>query len=198
MKRTTEFGINFSLWDWSDLEAATVDLSRQIQASGKSYDRIIALANGGLTMVRLLGDRLGTTKISSVQLSFYQGINDVKKEPQIIQPLTAKVSNQNVLIFEDIVDTGATLEFALEYLKNHGVTSVETAALAVKPHSKIMPEFHAVVEESWVIYPYEARETIEELSAKWQAKGIALPDVHAALHNIGFNPDDIAMFSLLQ
>lgn len=198
MKHTTEFGIAFSYWEWSDLEAATLDLAAQITASGKTYDRIIALANGGLTMVRLLGDRLGTNKMSSVQLSFYQGINELKKEPQIIQPLTMRVAKQNILIFEDIVDTGATLEFALEYIKDHGVASVETASLVLKKKSRVTPEFHSVVEESWVVFPYEARETIEELTAKWLASDIELMEVHAALARIGFSPEEISRYSLLQ
>lgn len=193
MKQTTQFGIPFSFWSWDDLERTTIELADEIGAVGREYDRIIALANGGLTMVRLLGDRLGTNKISSVQLSFYQGINDTKKEPQIIQPLTAKVSGLKVLIFEDIVDTGATLEFALSYLRDHGVESVETASLVVKPHSSIQPQFIGVTEKAWVIFPYEARETIEELWGKWKDEH-GVEGTKAALAEIGFSHDDIAEF----
>jgi hypoxanthine phosphoribosyltransferase len=190
MKQTTQFGITFSYWNWEDLEKTTIELADQIDAVGREYDRIIALANGGMTMVRLLGDRLGTNKISCVQLSFYQGINDTKKEPQIIQPLVAKVSGQKILIFEDIVDTGATLEFALSYLRDHGVASVETASLVVKPHSSVQPEFAGV---TWVIFPYEVRETIEELWAKWKDEH-GEQATKAALLEIGFSPEDFAQF----
>lgn len=193
MKQTTQFGIPFSFWNWDDLERTTIQLADQVEATGKQYDRIIALANGGMTMVRLLGDRLGTNKISCVQLSFYQGINDTKKEPQIIQPLTAKVSGQNILIFEDIVDTGATLEFALSYLRDHGVASVETASLVVKPHTTIQPQFIGSVEKSWIIFPYEVRETIEELWEKWhEEQGVEA--TKTALMEIGFSPEDFAQF----
>lgn len=195
MKRTTEFDIPFNFWDWQDLEKATNMLAISVLESGKEYDRIIALANGGLTMVRLLADRLGTTKISSVQLSFYQGINDTKKEPQIRQPLTAKVDGQNVLLFEDIVDSGATLEFALEYLNNHGVRSVDSAALVVKPHSSIRPTFAAESETAWVIFPYEIRETLSELWQKWRASGHNDSDIRAAMLRVGFSPSDIDLYA---
>lgn len=193
MKQTTQFGIPFSFWSWEDLERTTIDLADQIEATGKQYDRIVALANGGLTMVRLLGDRLGTNKISSVQLSFYQGINDTKKEPQIIQPLIAKVASQKILIFEDIVDTGATLEFALSYLRDHGVASVETASLVIKPHSTVQPQFIGVTEKSWVIFPYEVRETLEELWGKWHEEQ-GQSATKEALLAIGFSPEDIQQF----
>jgi hypoxanthine phosphoribosyltransferase len=193
MKQTTQFGIAFSLWSWDDLERTTIELADQIEATGREYDRIIALANGGMTMVRLLGDRLGTNKISCVQLSFYQGINDTKKEPQIIQPLTTKVSGQKILIFEDIVDTGATLEFALSYLRDHGVASVETASMVVKPHSSIQPQFAGVTEKSWVIFPYETRETLVELWEKWKDEH-GVEATREALLNIGFSPSDFAQF----
>lgn len=195
MKRVTVQNIPFSLWSWEDLEQNTIDLSDQILTQGKQYDRIVALANGGLTMVRCLGDRLGTTKISSVQLSFYQGINDVKREPQIIQPLTTDVSGQEVLIFEDIVDTGATLEFAIEYLRDHGVRSVETASLVYKPHSTIRPEYFGQEERSWVIFPYETQETIQELSGKWKQQGLSVEQVRQELAVIGFPSRDIALYA---
>jgi GTP cyclohydrolase IA len=66
--------------------------------------------------------------------------------PMVDQP------GDRTLIVDDIVDSGRTLS---------GFSNNPTAALHVKPHSKVRP--HAVVEETrdWIVYPWEKDTEIE-------------------------------------
>jgi hypoxanthine phosphoribosyltransferase len=55
---------------------------------------------------------------------------------QITQDLTRPVTDQDVLIVEDIVDSGLTLSYLLELMKARGPRSVKVCALLHKPARK--------------------------------------------------------------
>jgi hypoxanthine phosphoribosyltransferase len=52
---------------------------------------------------------------------------------RIIMDLNANITNRNVLIVEDIIDTGRTLTYITELLKTRNPTSVKICALLNKP-----------------------------------------------------------------
>lgn len=55
-------------------------------------------------------------------------------EPKIELDLTGPVEGKNVLIIEDIIDTGNTVYFLAELLKHRRARSVKLAALLYKPN----------------------------------------------------------------
>jgi hypoxanthine phosphoribosyltransferase len=165
-------GVPFTKFSWDDIAKMTTDLAQQVLASGEEFDRLIALANGGLTMVRHCGDLLNIHTISSMQVKYYVGVNETAYEPLLVQPLPISVQGERVLVFEDVVDTGATLGFVNDYLEKAGAASVAIAAQVVKSHTKVQPRWFAAKHDSWVIFPYETRETIDILTKKWAAQGV--------------------------
>lgn len=52
---------------------------------------------------------------------------------RILMDLKANIANRNVLIIEDIVDTGRTLSYILELLRTRGPSSIKICALLSKP-----------------------------------------------------------------
>jgi hypoxanthine phosphoribosyltransferase len=52
---------------------------------------------------------------------------------RILKDLDAAIEGRNVLIVEDIVDSGLTLQYLLRNLKARGPASVEVCALLTKP-----------------------------------------------------------------
>ena len=55
---------------------------------------------------------------------------------QITQDLTRPIADQDVLVVEDIVDTGLTLSYLLDLMKTRGPRSVKVCALLHKPTRK--------------------------------------------------------------
>lgn len=55
-------------------------------------------------------------------------------EPKIELDLTGPVEGKNVLIFEDIIDSGNTVYFLTELLKHRRARSVKLAAMLYKPN----------------------------------------------------------------
>jgi hypoxanthine phosphoribosyltransferase len=52
---------------------------------------------------------------------------------RILKDLDAAIENRDVLIVEDIVDSGLTLQYLLRNLAGRGPRSLEVCALLVKP-----------------------------------------------------------------
>ncbi|MDR1653070.1 MAG: hypoxanthine phosphoribosyltransferase [Prevotellaceae bacterium] len=71
-------------------------------------------------------------EITFIKLSSYQGLYSTGAVKEIIG-LNESVVGRNVVIIEDIVDTGVTMERILESLSSKGVASVKIATFLQKP-----------------------------------------------------------------
>lgn len=71
-------------------------------------------------------------EISFVKLSSYQGVQTTGAVKEIIG-LTESVSGRNVIIIEDIVDTGITMECILSSLQDKGANQISVATFLQKP-----------------------------------------------------------------
>ena len=160
---------------------------------GKNMYAVIK--TGGKQYKVAAGDYLKVENVSSIQIEFYTGIGKTAKTPLITQSLPVSIKNEDILIFDDIVDKGDTLALAKEYLKYHGAKSITTATLIEKPWSKEKSDFFARQSEAWVIFPNEVRETIETLTDLWLEEGDQLSTIKAQLLEIGFSKDEVDLFA---
>jgi hypoxanthine phosphoribosyltransferase len=71
------------------------------------------------------------SRVSFVKVSSYSGTNSTGQIKTLLG-LDESLFNQDVIILEDIVDTGLTLEKLVDELKSLGVKSVEVVALLRK------------------------------------------------------------------
>lgn len=198
MKRVTIHNQSYEFYTWEVLGDDIFKLATQILEAGHEYDRIIALAKGGLTFSRSLVDFLNVDEISSIQIEFYTGVGSTHKTPVITQSLPVSIRDERVLVFDDIVDSGETLKLATEYLKYHGAKSIDTAALLGKPWASFKADFTARESEAWVIFPNEIRETIELLTEMWQEQADSPEKIKQQLAEIGFSEAEVAMFAKLK
>ncbi len=52
---------------------------------------------------------------------------------RILKDLETSIANRHVLVVEDIIDSGLTLNYIVEHLRNRGPASVKICALLSKP-----------------------------------------------------------------
>ena len=194
MKKTIFHGQAYEYYSWVTLGEDIFHLSEDILKSGHKFDRIIALAKGGLTFSRSLVDYLDTHQISSIQIEFYTGIGKTAKTPVITQSLPVSIQNEKILVFDDIVDKGDTLDLAVQYLNYHGAKSIHTATLIQKPWTKHKADFAARESSAWVIFPNEVRETIEILQDLWREEGDSPQLIIKQLLEIGFSKAEVDLF----
>src|SRR5258706_16112398 len=115
MKTTTIHDQAYDLYSWKEFGEQVLALSKSIIATGDQFDRIIALAKGGTAIVRPIADLCGIKELSSIQIEFYTGIEKTAKVPVITQSLPVKIKGENVLIIDDVADSGETLIMATNY-----------------------------------------------------------------------------------
>ena len=74
-----------------------------------------------------------------VQLSSYGGRMESDGKVQLVLPLHCPVKGRHILVIEDIVDTGLTLSFLMEYLAKGRPASLKLCALTDKPYRRVVP-----------------------------------------------------------
>lgn len=169
---------------WTDLESACIVVAQQVKQSGLAFDVIVTLAKGGWPMTRSLSDFTGIGEIASIGVKFYSGINQKADKPIIYQDLPTKVKGKRVLLFDDVADSGGSLQFVRDLLHQRGAKSVKTATLYYKPHSIVKPDYFGGTTSAWIIFPFEIVEMSDLLRAKWGKHGALERDIQARLNKM--------------
>jgi len=119
-------------------------------------------------------------------------------------PLAVDIKGMDVLIVDDVTDTGDTLATTVAHVTSLGPGEVRTAVLQHKDTSRFTPDYFAefVTEWSWIIYPWAVHEDLvgfaervlgsktqffEEIKAKLDARfgiRVADEDLRAALEDV--------------
>lgn len=147
--------IKFLRVTWNDFEEDCINLSKKIKDI--KIDKIIAISRGGLVASRILSDLL-TVKISHISISSYKNLQQ-DKEPLISDVPHGNLKGKTLLIVDDVSDSGKTLKRAIKYFKDLKVKMVYTATPYIKPHTIQTPDFWIKKTTSWIIFPYEIKET---------------------------------------
>ena len=101
---------------------------------------IIAILKGSVLFLRDLCEYLDfKNSIEYVDISSYKGKN---RNQLVSLPFKINVNNQNILIIDDICDTGNTLSFITNLIKRNNPKSIRTSVLLKKniQNTKFMPD----------------------------------------------------------
>ncbi len=185
----------YQYYSWHQLGDDIFSLAQKLLKSDQEFDRVIALAKGGVTFARSLLDFLNVPNYSSIQIEFYTGINQTATTPVITQSLPTSIQGERVLVFDDLVDSGETMKLAKEYFGYHGAKTVTTATLLRKTWTKFPVDFCVRESNAWVIFPNETRETIQLLCGKWKKEGDSDEKIAEQLRHIGFSQPHVDLFA---
>ncbi|RLG60433.1 phosphoribosyltransferase [Candidatus Geothermarchaeota archaeon] len=163
----------------NDIYEAVLDICAQIVEKGLSVDVIVGISRGGLVPSRLFSDILDVNQVEIVKAEYYTGIMEKARKPVVSVPEDLNVKNMNVLLVDDVADTGDTLIEVEKELLKMGAANVYKATLYVKPWNKAKIDFYHRMVDAWIIFPWEIAETIRVAKESERGevyKAIRLPD----------------------
>jgi len=141
---------------WYEIEQYSKMLAERIEYDNVKYDTILAITRGGLFVAGLLSHLLDIKIIETVGVQYYTGIAKTKNEPEMIKNLSKNsIINKNVLLVDDLVDSGKTMKFVSDYINNITTCNSHTAVLFKKPVSKFEPNYYIRITDKWLVFPYE-------------------------------------------
>lgn len=120
----------------TELQQRIAQLGLQITEDyrGKSHVRVIGALRGCFVfMADLIRAIEMPVKIDFMEISSYGNATTSSGNIKILKDLTDDVIGEHVLIAEDIIDSGLTLQSMVDLLKGRGVASIEIATLLIKP-----------------------------------------------------------------
>lgn len=152
------------------------NLGAQLSAEYEGKELVfLAILNGSFMFASdLLKNISIPCEISFVKMSSYSGTNS-RGEVNELLGLNADIRKKHVVIIEDIVDTGLTIDKIHSLLEVHGAASVKVCSLLFKPDAflgKRNPEYIGFsIPNAFVVgYGLDYNEKGRNLSAIYQLK----------------------------
>jgi hypoxanthine phosphoribosyltransferase len=127
-----------TLFSRAQIDQRVAEMGKQISEDfhGKELIALCVLKGAVFFCTDLLRNMEGDVKLDFIQVSSYgnekysSGVVTVLKEPQL------DMHGKNVLIVEDIIDSGLTINEIHRYIEGRGAAMVRTAAFLDKPAAR--------------------------------------------------------------
>jgi len=158
-----------------DIFAKAVKLAGIIEAdcqkSGEAFDMMVILPRGAFYPANIVSRKLGFTSmdILSASISAYKEGRSDRQDFKLGQmPTEEEVSGKNLLIIDEVCDTGFTLQYLTNYLKNYGAKQVKSGVIHYKPgrsETHYEPDWYVEKTDKWIVYPWEENEIGSKPSA---------------------------------
>ena len=122
-----------------ELEKRIEELARQIEKDYEGKDIVfLGILKGSIPFMWELAKKVKNNVIFEfIEVSSYEGTESTGKVT-LHKDIKQSIEGKNVLIIEDIIDTGRTLSFLLEHLKEKNPNSIKIATLLSKPSRRVI------------------------------------------------------------
>jgi len=140
MKRGISMGEIKVLISEEELQKRVEEIAKQIETEYKGKELIlICILKGSIFFTVDLAKRINEdVKIEFIRVSSYNDGTESSGEIKMKLDLKDSIQGKDVIVIEDIIDTGRTLSYLIEYLKMKKPNSVKLCALLDKPERRVI------------------------------------------------------------
>ena len=129
------------LFTRDEIEATVKRLAAEIRRDyGDKHPILVGILKGSFMfmadLIRLLDFPL---EVEFVRLSSYGRGRETSGKIKLVQGVQTKIKDRHVLVIEDIIDTGLTTAFVLDYLGKKEPASLKLCTLTDKPARRKVP-----------------------------------------------------------
>jgi hypoxanthine phosphoribosyltransferase len=151
-------------YSYDQIHQIVKEMAQNISKNCK-VDLIISIATGGWIPARILRTFLPYSSdlplpLFSIGIVNYDSKDRLLSETLIVQRLPEKLDLQdkNVLIVDEVADSGGTFLKAVEYIKSLQPKNLYTGVLHLKEQSSFKPDFVGeFAGNNWIVYPWDAK-----------------------------------------
>ena len=139
-KRMLEQDIKKVLISEDELQAKAVELGEVLtnDYAGKN-PLVVGILKGSVPFLADLIKRIDAhLEMDFMVVSSYHGGTSSSGEVKLIKDLDTSVEGRDILIVEDIIDTGRTLKYLAELLEHRKANSVKIVTLLDKPEGRVV------------------------------------------------------------
>lgn len=150
------------LISWSEVQRLCQHLAVMIRESDYHPDIIVAIGRGGYIPARLLCDHLDMMALTGIKIEHYLAGTSRQEQAIIRYPLCTDIRDQQVLVVDDVNDSGDTIELAIQHLQTFQPREIRTAVMHHKAISNVCVDYFAkkIIKWRWLIYPWAITEDI--------------------------------------
>lgn len=126
----------------AQIEEICITLGQQLTNDYKDKEKpiLLGLLKGCVPFMSDLMKHIDLPmEIEFMDVKSYHGGISSSGDIKIRMDINTSVSNRDIIICEDIVDTGKTLDTVVRLLKHRGARSVEVVTLLDKPGGRLIP-----------------------------------------------------------
>jgi len=125
------------LYDEASIARRNDEMAREIAATAPSDLLVVAVLKGSFMfvadLIRAMHRAGMTPQVEFVHLSSYRNAVTSSGQVEILRDVQSEVRGREVLLVDDILESGRTLAFAKDLLAARGAAKVSTAVLLEKP-----------------------------------------------------------------
>ena len=161
---------------WSDYHQKIEQLAVKIHQSNWQFNQLVCIAKGGLRVGDILS-RLYNQPLAILATSSYVGSGKQERGNLVVSQhlaMTAANFGSHVLLVDDLVDSGVTLQQAIPWLQQRygaQIAEIRTAVLWYKACSVFAPDYYVdyLPDNPWIHQPFEHYEhmNITDLAASY-------------------------------
>ena len=162
---------------WSRLGCLLIQLAELIRRDWRP-EVIVGIAKGGVIPAAFLSS-VFRVDFFPIKLSSRKNEEIVREEPKWFVYPTEAVRDKKVLLVDDIIVAGRTVDLAVEELTKLGAEEIRTATIAVHNDS-VRPDYFALSTDALIVWPWDRDCFIDEetwaINPDYMAEMQRIPD----------------------
>ncbi|ALF55956.1 phosphoribosyltransferase [Nostoc piscinale CENA21] len=147
---------------WSEYHYKIEQLAVQVYQSGWQFNQIVCLARGGLRVGDIIS-RIYQQPLAILATSSYSGPGKQERGNLTFShhlTMTTKKLGSHILLIDDLVDSGITLQQTIPWLRENvdsSIAEIRSAVIWYKACSVIKPDYYVdyLPDNPWIHQPFE-------------------------------------------
>ena len=124
-----------------EVQARVAELGAQLAADydGREPVLVSVLKGSIIFLADLIREMEIPLSLDLMEVSSYGASTESSGQVRILKDLSKPIDGRDVIVVEDIIDTGLTLNYLLRYLHDKGPASIRICCLLDKPARRLAP-----------------------------------------------------------